>query len=116
MCDNVWGPMMTEEQPHDITAFLSDLARQDGSELTWQAYRSDLNGFARWFTQTRGEPFTAQNLTRIDVRDYKQRLQTVEGKAPATINRRLAALRAFGQWAKGKKLVSELPTEGIKDV
>ena len=104
------------EQPADLTAFLTDLARTATGEKTWRAYRSDLGLFATWFTQTTGDPFAASKLTRIDVRDYKQHLLAVEGKAAATVNRRLAALRAFCQWAKRKGLVTELATEGIADV
>src|SRR5215207_7743978 len=105
-----------QTQAPDITAFLTDLAREPRSEKTWQAYRSDLNLFARWLTQTTGDAFSAKTLTRIDVRDYKQHLLSVEGRAAATVNRRLAALRAFGAWAKKKRLITELPTEGIGDV
>jgi site-specific recombinase XerD len=111
--------MMTTEpstQPADITAFLTDLARDAKGEQTWRAYRSDLTLFAAWFTQTTGDPFEARKLTRIDVRDYKQRLLAVEGKAAATVNRRLAALRAFCSWAKRTARVTELATEGITDV
>ena len=83
------------DQPADITAFLTDLARTAKGEKTWRAYRSDLNLFAAWFHATTGDRFEARKLTRIDVRDYKQHLLAVEGKAAATANRRLAALRAF---------------------
>src|SRR5918999_3116004 len=112
--------MTTETEPQtqapDITAFLADLARQVRSAKTWQAYRSDLNLFAHWLTQTTGDAFSATTLTRIDVRDYKQHLLSVEGKAAATVNRRLAALRAFGGWAKQQGRLTDLPTEGIGDV
>ena len=40
-------------------------------------------------------------MTPTDVRDYKAHLVTVEHRAPATVNRRLAALRKFFAWAKG---------------
>ena len=108
--------MEYSDQPADITAFLTDLARQPRSAKTWQAYRSDLNLFASWLTQTTGDPFSAETLTRIDVRDYKQHLLAVEGRAAATVNRRLAALRAFCAWAKRTARVAELATEGIADV
>ncbi len=103
-------------QPADITAFLTAFARAAKAELTWRAYRSDLNLFARWFTRTTGDPFDARTLTRIDVRDYKQHLLAAEGKAAATVNRRLAALRAFCAWAKRQGLVTDLATDGIADV
>jgi integrase/recombinase XerD len=109
-------PRNATPQPVDITAFLTDLARDAKAEKTWRAYRSDLLLFATWFTQTTRDPFAAEKLTRIDVRDYKQRLLAVEGKAAATVNRRLAALRAFCAWAKRTGRVTELATEGIADV
>lgn len=34
----------------------------------------------------------------------------------ATVNRRFAALRVFFRWAKGTGLISELPTESVKEV
>src|SRR5215207_3148050 len=105
-----------QTQAPDITAFLTDLARTPAAEKTWRAYRSDLNLFAGWLAQTTGDAFSAKSLTRIDVRDYKQHLLAVEGKAAATVNRRLAALRAFCAWAKKQGLVAELATEGIADV
>jgi len=112
--------MQTETEPHDhpadLTAFLTDLARQAKAEKTWRAYRSDLGLFAGWFQSTTGDAFAAATLTRVDVRDYKQYLLAVEGKAAATVNRRLAALRAFSGWAKRQGLVTELATEGISDV
>src|SRR5215212_9109771 len=108
--------MEHSDQSADITAFLTDLARQPRSAKTWTAYRSDLNLFANWLTQTTGDAFSVGTLTRIDVRDYKQHLLAVEGRAAATVNRRLAALRAFCGWAKQQGLLSELPTEGIADV
>src|SRR5215204_3622252 len=105
-----------QTQTADITTFLTDLARQPRSAKTWQAYRSDLTLFASWLTQTTGHPFSAETLTRIDVRDYKQHLLAVEGRAAATVNRRLAALRTFCSWAKRTGRVTELATEGIADV
>jgi site-specific recombinase XerD len=109
-------PTIATTQPADITVFLTDLTREAKAEKTWRAYRSDLTLFATWFTQTTGDPFAAEKLTRIDVRDYKQRLLAVEGKAAATVNRRLAALRAFCSWSKRTGRVTELATEGIADV
>src|SRR5215212_2946178 len=108
--------MENSDQPPDITAFLTDLARQARSDKTWTAYRSDLTLFANWLTQTTGDAFAAETLTRIDVRDYKQHLLAVEGRAAATVNRRLAALRAFCAWARRTGRVTELATEGIADV
>jgi len=40
----------------------------------------------------------------------------VEKRQPATVNRRLAALRRFFVWAKATGLAKELPTDNVKGV
>src|SRR5581483_7516018 len=80
------------------------------------SYRSDLLAFARWFAASTGEACAAAAVTRTDVRDHKAALLTIEGRKPATANRRLAALRRFFAWAKAQRLVQELPTEGVRGV
>lgn len=100
----------------DITRFLDDLTRQDIGARTISAYRTDVTAFARWFPSAAGESFSARAVMPTDVRDYKSYLRTVERRQAATINRRLAALRAFFRWAKGQGLISELPTERVTGV
>lgn len=79
-------------------------------------YRSDLLHVARWFEGSRGELFSAAAITPTDLRDYRSHLITVEGKKPATVNRRLAALRKFFGWAKGAGLVVDRPTDAVRGV
>ena len=100
----------------DLAAFLLDLQGEDLSVHTVRNYQVDLAGFGRWFTESTGEPFAAKAVTPTDVRDYKAHLVTVERRAPATVNRRLAALRKFCLWAKGRRLITELPTDPVKGV
>jgi integrase/recombinase XerC len=78
--------------------FSSHLQQQDRSETTIRGYLNDLQAFSRWFEQTNGEAFSPSSLTPTDVREYRQWLISRQA-APATINRKLAALRAFAQWA-----------------
>jgi integrase/recombinase XerD len=106
----------TTTVPADVTAFLTDLARSEAAPLTVRSYRDSLLGFARWFTGTNGEPFTAAAVTSTDIREFRAHLMSVLRRKPATVNRHLAALRAFGRWARGQRLIAELPTEGVKDV
>src|SRR4051812_45927260 len=106
------SPTMTEE----LTLFLSELGRQEAAANTVASYRADLQLFARWFEATNGEAFSAAAVTPTDIREYRGYLQNVERRAPATINRKLAALRAFFRWAHGTKRVAESPTEAVKGV
>jgi site-specific recombinase XerD len=100
----------------ELTGFLADLAREGAAPKTLRSYRSDLAHFAGWFAESAGEAFAPAAVTPTDVRDYRAALLTVANRAPATVNRRLAALRRFFRWAKAQKLVAELPTEGVRGV
>src|SRR6266699_1269499 len=92
------------DPPEDIDQlverFLQDLERQETSPKTRSSYRLDLLHFAAWFARTVGESFSPEAVTPTDVREYRSYLSTVEKRQPATVNRRLAALRRFFQWAK----------------
>jgi integrase/recombinase XerD len=99
-----------------VGRFLQDLQRQETSPQTRHAYRLDLLHFAGWFGQTVGETFSPEAVTPTDVREYRGYLLNVQKRQPATVNRRLAALRRFFQWAKATGLVKELPTDNVKGV
>jgi integrase/recombinase XerC len=99
-----------------VGRFLEDLERQETSPKTRAAYRLDLLHFAGWFTPTVGEAFSPEAITPTDVREYRGYLVNVEKRQPATVNRRLAALRRFFQWAKAIGLARELPTDNVKGV
>src|SRR6185436_9845447 len=99
-----------------VGRFLQDLERQETSPKTRDAYRLDVLHFAGWFVQAVGERVTPEAVTPTDVREYRGYLINVEHRQPSTVNRRLAALRRFFQWAKATGLAKELPTENVKGV
>src|SRR5215210_5577952 len=106
------------DQPVDfdrlVGRFLADLERQETSPKTRDAYCLDLLHFAGWFAETVGETFTPEAVTPTDIREYRGYLLNVEKRQPATVNRRLAALKRFFGWAKATGLVKELPTNDVK--
>src|SRR3954453_11309839 len=99
-----------------VDRFLQDLQRQETSPQTRRAYQLDLLHFATWFARTVGEGFSPEAVTPTDIRDYRSYLINVDKRQPATVNRRLAALRRFFQWAKASGRVKELPTDNVKGV
>src|SRR5918998_3850604 len=99
-----------------VDRFLKDLDRQEAPPRTRATNRLDLLHFFRWFEQTVGDAATPEAVTPTDVREYRGHLLAVERRQPATVNRRLAALRRFFQWAKAVGLAKELPTENVKGV
>jgi site-specific recombinase XerD len=107
---------MSQSITNELPEFLADLGRQDRAPKTISTYKVDLTAFAQWFASTLDEPFSARAVTPTDIRDYRAHLRTVQRHAAATVNRRLAALRAFFRWAKGKGLITELPTDDVKGV
>ena len=92
--------MIDHTEPVDIAAFVAALRRQEVAPATVTSYATDLRAAARWFADTTGEAFAAAAVTPTDLREYRAHLRTVERRAPATINRRLAALRRFCTWAR----------------
>lgn len=78
----------------DYRGYLSDVGKSD---RTISAYLSDLQQFAAWFFESRGQDLAPELMTSVDVREYKNALTTGHA-SPATINRRLAALRSFGDY------------------
>jgi site-specific recombinase XerD len=117
---------MSQSTPHSVgkredvdrlvDRFLADLERQETSPKTRTAYRLDLLHFVTWFARTVGETFSPEAVTPTDVREYRGYLMNVEKRQPSTVNRRLAALRRFFQWAKATGLAKELPTDNVKGV
>src|ERR1041384_8047279 len=108
--------MISQDTPESITTFLQALALQGAAELTIRNYRSDLAHFSKWFEGSTAEPFSPTAITPTDIRDYRSRLLNVERRAPATIKRRLAALRKFFEWATLEHQAAEDPTKGVKSV
>src|SRR5215212_9828822 len=106
----------SEDVDQVVDRFLQDLARQETSPQTRRAYQLDLLDFASWLARTVGETFSPEAVTPTDVREYRGYLINVEKRQPATVNRRLAALRRFFVWAKATGLAKELPTDNVKGV
>lgn len=78
-------------------------------EQTEKSYREDLNDFSRWFVETNGNEFAPGLITSIDLKEYQVHLLKVRGLKPATVNRRLAALRAWLNWCLEKEQIESLP-------
>jgi integrase/recombinase XerC len=108
------GKTMTFDE--SLQELIRHLHKQDRSEATIKHYHHDLRQFTRWFKQTNGRQPTLKTITPIDVRAYRSYMQNTKGYKPATINRRLQALRVLCRWAVEVGHIAMDPTTGIKGV
>lgn len=96
----------------DFETWLRD--DQDRGDLTVTAYLTDVQNFAIWLKQSYGHEYNVERVTPTDIKDYRTWLQTVQKQKSSSINRRLAALRTFFNWATLSNRVGRNPLNGIK--
>lgn len=83
-----------------MTLFLASLAHDDLSPATLRGYRYDLRHFLAWHRTVQDAPFTIEGLAEYELIAYRQHM-VAAGRRPATVNRRLDALRRLCRWARG---------------
>jgi len=82
-----------------IDAFEVHLIDAERSPKTLAAYREDLLVFESWYTHQYGMVPELGELGTAELREWKSYLTLARSQAPATVNRRLAALRSFSAWS-----------------
>ena len=87
-----------ESDPQWLVQFRASLAREDLSPATLRGYVYDLRHFLHWYQGLQDAPFGPDRLAEYDLIAYRQHM-VAAGRRPATINRRLEALRRLGRWA-----------------
>ncbi len=87
-----------------FNTFLSEL-----SAGTSRAYGEDLNDFSRWFSETNGEDLVPNLITSIDLKEYQAHMIRNRGLKPATVNRRLTAIRSWMRWCQEQGKIQSLP-------
>jgi len=99
-----------------LEQYLEVLHAKQRAPATLKVVRQDLTHFIAWWEQTRRRTFDPALLRHEDLRDWRLARQRDDGAAPATINRGLASLRGYCQWAKFAHLLTENPAIDINDV
>ena len=99
-----------------IEHYLEVLHTKRRAPATLKVVHQDLTHFVVWWEHTRRRTFDPVLLRYEDFRDWRLARQREDGAAPATINRGLASLRGYCQWATLGHLLTENPAIGIEDV
>ncbi len=95
--------------------FKDHLRSLDRSEHTVEAYTGDVAAFFAWLAERLGEAVEPVAVTFFDVKRYREHLLDQKRK-PAGINRRLAALRTFFNWAIEARLTTTNPAQALQGV
>jgi site-specific recombinase XerD len=83
-----------------MAPFLASLARDDLAPATLRGYRYDLRHFLTWHRTVQDSAFAIERLAEYELIAYRQHM-VAAGRRPATVNRRLDALRRLCRWARG---------------
>ena len=98
--------------PGWMTPFLASLARDDLAPATLRGYRYDLRHFLAWHRTVQDNAFAVEGLAEYELIAYRQHM-VAAGRRPATVNRRLDALRRLCRWAQGTDV---LTADAARDV
>lgn len=91
-------------------AYLDWLTRErDASPHTISGYRKDLAAFAAWHRDTYGEDPDPAKVTAVDLREYQAWLRNVRRLKPATVNRRVKAVKSWLAFCVRRGLAPRLP-------
>ena len=101
--------------PAWLTAFLDDLAGADLAPATRRGYGYDLRHFLAWHANVQEGGFALARLGEYDLIAYRQHLLAA-GRRPATVNRRLDALRRLCRWARDAGSLSTDVAHGLRPV
>ncbi len=88
-----------------MASFLASLAHDDLAPATLRGYRYDLRHFLTWHSTVQDTPFAVEGLAEYELIAYRQHM-VAAGRRPATVNRRLDALRRLCRWARGTGALS----------
>jgi integrase/recombinase XerC len=98
-----------------LEKFSDYLVESERAPHTVAGYVRDVRQFSDWFESANQERLGGENLTPIDVRQYRAAMEG-ERLGAATINRRLAAIRSFGSMLAATGSVAENPAAAVRGV
>ena len=100
-------------EPGWMASFLASLARDDLAPATLRGYRYDLRHFLAWHQSVQDDAFAIERLAEYELIAYRQHM-VAAGRRPATVNRRLEALRRLCRWARGTGALAADAVLGVR--
>ncbi|MDA1192363.1 MAG: tyrosine-type recombinase/integrase [Candidatus Poribacteria bacterium] len=97
----------------DLEGFEAHLRSRDRAERTIVEYTREVEIFCDWYLVQNDKPAMTETVTPLDVREWRRDMDT-NHLAPATINRRLCALRAYFKWTQSTGRIRTDPTAEVR--
>lgn len=97
-----------------LDAFAGHLEQCGKSERTIQAYSRDVRSFAAWFEGEYQMGFTPDQVTGVDLRNYRRWMVDERQSSPATWNRVRASLRVFCAWCVQCGILAQDPSRELQ--
>jgi len=104
-----------QADPQLFISFQEYLVRQGMSPATVKNYLADLRSFAKWHNSHQEDGASLLAFAAADLRAYCTQMSD-SGLAVGTVNRRLQALRKFGQFAIESNLLAHNPAHDVARV
>jgi site-specific recombinase XerD len=101
-----------QADPQLLISFQEYLVRQGMSPATVKNYLADLRVFARWYDAHREDGVSLLAFSAAELRTYRTEMSS-NGLSPSSVNRRLQALRKFGQYAVESGLLPHNPAQDV---
>jgi site-specific recombinase XerD len=112
--DNVFEGIPVGEAEATLTTRF--LITNDFSANTRRAFAQDIRKFAEWFAAANREPFRVSRVTTRDIADCRDHVRREQGRAVATVNRMLVAIRRFFSWLAEEGHVPANPAKKVKEL
>jgi integrase/recombinase XerC len=108
---------LRKTKPGDWLAdFWRHLQSQDLAPATRAGYHHDIVKFAQWFEETHAEKARLEAISSMDLAQYREHMTAVKRSKPATIKRKLEALRRLCRWAFQDKRTKTDLAQDLKPV
>lgn len=90
-----------------------ELGAMGKAARTVDGYGRDVEAFVRWWEEATGREFDPRAVLPEDAALYRQHLMAARRERPATVARRLSALRSFYRFLQARGAVSSSPLERL---
>jgi len=98
------------------STFEEHLTKQGKSHQTIKGYVADMRLFSQWVDQSNGDLLLPQYITPCHLREYREYLLTAKRQKASTINRWLAAIRKYLDWAISQGMIENNLARAIKSM